>query len=200
MKTMGQPIKLIIKKGAVRKDGTSLIFLQYCHTAEQRILLSTDVPIPANYWNKKTGRIADNLPSQFGNVNELQLSIIAKLRKAEDMVAYAVKKRNACPMQFLKDNFPLEENWRIEQMSDTTKCLDVYFNIDDYVNSKRTTVKQCTINVINAMKAHLISFETFRKEPITFDSFDVHFYEDFVKFLTYDIVQLRRKDVIKGLK
>ncbi|MBK6992476.1 MAG: hypothetical protein IPH34_11895 [Chitinophagaceae bacterium] len=31
------------------------MFLQYCHSAEQRILLSTDIPIPQNYWNKKTG-------------------------------------------------------------------------------------------------------------------------------------------------
>lgn len=38
---MGQPVKLIIKKRAVRKDGTALIFLQYCHNAEQRILVST---------------------------------------------------------------------------------------------------------------------------------------------------------------
>ena len=50
------------------------------------------------------------------------------------------------------------------------------------------------------MKAHLKSFENYRKDPITFDSFDVLFYEDFVKFLTYDIVQLRRKEIIKGLK
>lgn len=50
------------------------------------------------------------------------------------------------------------------------------------------------------MKAHLKSFESFRKEPITFDSFDMNFYEDFVKYLTYDIVQLRRKEVIKRLK
>jgi hypothetical protein len=28
----------------------------------------------------------------------------------------------------------------------------------------------------------------------------MNFYEDFVKYLTYDIVQLRRKEVIKGLK
>lgn len=40
---MGQPIKLIIKKGAVRKDGTAVIFLQYCYNSEQRILVSTDV-------------------------------------------------------------------------------------------------------------------------------------------------------------
>lgn len=68
------------------------------------------------------------------------------------------------------------------------------------VRSKQSTVKRCTVNVINAMKAHLMSFENHRKEPITFDSFDVHFYEDFVKHLTYDIVQLRRKSIIKGLK
>jgi hypothetical protein len=197
---MGQPIKLIIKKGAVRKDGTSLIFLQYCHSAEQRILLSTGIPIPANYWNKKTERIAENLPSQYGNVNELQTSLTKKLRKVEDMVEHSLKRRNTCPMQFLKNNFHLQENWRLGQMSDSEKNLDVYWNIDDYVRSKQSTVKRCTINVINAMKAHLMSFENHRKEPISFDSFDVHFYEDFVKYLTYDIVQLRRKAVIKGLK
>jgi integrase len=197
---MGQPIKLIIKKGAVRKDGTSLIFLQYCHSAEQRVLLSTDIPIPQNYWNRKTGRIADNLPPQYDNANELQISLTEKLRKAEDMVEYAVKKRNTCPMQFLKENFQLQKNWQLQQMSSEEKNLDIFWNIDDYINCKRSTVKQCTINVINAMKAHLQAFEIYRKEPITFDSFDVHFYEAFVKFLTYDIVQLRRKDVIKGLK
>lgn len=197
---MGQPIKLIIKKGAVRKDGTSLIFLQYCHTAEQRILLSTEVPIPPNYWNKKTRRITENLPSKYGNANELQLNITAKLRKAEDMVEYAIKKCNICPMQFLKENFFLQPNWKLEQMADSKKSLDIFWNIDDYVDSKRSTVKHCTINVINAMKAHLKSFESFRKEPITFDSFDMKFYEDFVKYLTYDIIHLRRKEIIKGLK
>ena len=103
-------------------------------------------------------------------------------------------------MKFLKENFLLQENWKLEQMSDGEKILDVYYHIDDYIKSKQSTVKHCTINVINAMKAHLKSFEYYRKEPVTFDSFDVHFYEEFVKYLTYDIPQLRRKDVIKGLK
>jgi hypothetical protein len=40
---MGQLIKLIIKKGTSLKDGTSFIFIQYSHSDEQRILLSTDV-------------------------------------------------------------------------------------------------------------------------------------------------------------
>ncbi len=197
---MGQPIKLITKKGAVRKDGTALIFLQYCHNAEQRVLLSTDIAIPPQFWSRKTNRIVDALPTQYGKVVELQTELTTKFRKAEDMVTYALNQRNTCPMKFLKDNFQLQENWKLEQMFDAEKNLNVYWNIDDYVNSKRSAVKQCTINVINAMKAHLMSFELFRKEPITFDSFDVNFYEDFVKFLTYDVVQARRKEILRGLK
>ncbi|HET7116953.1 MAG TPA: phage integrase SAM-like domain-containing protein [Hanamia sp.] len=197
---MRHPIKLIVRKGKVRNDGTALISLQYCYSAEQRVILSTGVGIPLQFWNRKTGRISKDLPSTYGDVQQLETVITEKLRKAEDMVTYALKQRDTCPMKFLKENFHLQENWKFEQMSDTEKNLDIYFNIDDYVKSKQSTVKHCTINVINAMKAHLKSFESFRKEPITFDSFDMNFYEAFVKFLTYDFVQLRRKEVIKGLR
>ena len=85
-------------------------------------------------------------------------------------------------------------------MGGQEKSLDVFYHIDDYVKGKEGNVKKCTINVINAMKAHLALFQAYRKEPITFDSFDAKFYEDFVKYLTYDIPQVRRKELIKGLK
>jgi hypothetical protein len=85
-------------------------------------------------------------------------------------------------------------------MNDAEKCLDVYYHIDEYAKSKEGSMKRCTINVINAMKSHLKSFEAYRKAPITFDSFDVNFYEEFIKFLTYEIPQMRRRKIIKGLK
>jgi len=197
---MRQPIKLIVRKGKVRSDGTSLISLQYCYSAEQRVVLSTGVGIPLQFWNRKTGRISKDLPSTYGDVQQLEAGITEKLRKDEDMVTYALTQRGTCPMKFLKENFYLQDNCKLEQMSDAKKNLDIYSNIDDYVKSKQSTVKHCTINVINAMKAHLKSFESFRRKPITFDSFDMNFYEEFVKFLTYDFVQLRRKEVIKGLR
>ncbi len=147
-------------------------------------MLSTGIGIPLQFWNRKTGRISKDLPVIYGNVQQIETNITEKLRKAEDMVTCALKQSNTCPMKFLKQNFHLQENWKLEQMCDSEKNLDVYCNIDDYVKSKQSTVKHCTINVINAMKAHLKSFELFRKEAITFDSFDVHFYEAFVKYLT----------------
>lgn len=50
------------------------------------------------------------------------------------------------------------------------------------------------------MKNHLLSFQEYRKKPITFESFDVAFYEQFVDYLVYEIPHSRRTDVIKGLK
>jgi hypothetical protein len=197
---MGQPIKLIIKKGAVRKDGTCLIFLQYCYSADERILVSTDVAIPPDYWNRKRGRISNSLPPQYGSVEVIQSTLTEKLRKAEDIVEYAFKKKNVCPMQFLKDNFHLPSHWKLEQMSHAEKNLNVFYHIDQYVKSKEGSVKRCTINVINAMKSHLKSFEAYRKMPITFDSFDVDFYEEFIKYLTYEMPQMRRRTIIRGLK
>ena len=197
---MRQPIKLIVRKGKVRNDGTTLISLQYCYSSEQRVVLSTGIRIPLQFWNRKTGRISKNLPVAYGNLQQLEKDITEKLRKAEDMVTYALKQRDMCPMKFLKENFHLQANWKLKQMSASDKNLDIYFTIDDYVKSKQSTVKHCTINVINAMKGHIKSFESFRKKSITFDSFDMNFYEEFVKYLTYDIVHSRRKEVIKGLK
>lgn len=197
---MSQPVKLIIKKGAIRKDGTTIIFLQYCHNSEERVLLNTEIAIPPQYWNKRLGRINENLPAEFGDVDSLKNILTQKLRKAEDMVSYAVKQRNTCPKKFLKDNFHLDGKWELKQMSHEKKSLDVFWNIADYANAKKGSVKKCTINVINAMKAHLKLFEIHRKEPITFDSFDVQFYEDFVYYLTYEIPQVRRKILIQGLK
>ncbi|HEY8689525.1 MAG TPA: hypothetical protein VIM07_09855 [Chitinophagaceae bacterium] len=56
------PIKLICKKRLMRRDGTSIIFIQYCHSLEKRTLLNSGIAIPPNYWNLKRLRINTDLP------------------------------------------------------------------------------------------------------------------------------------------
>jgi seryl-tRNA(Sec) selenium transferase len=75
------------------------------------------------------------LPLAFGNGQQLETGNTEKLRKAEYMVTYALKQRSTCPMKFLKENFQLHKNWKLEQMSDVEKNLDVYFHIDDYIKA-----------------------------------------------------------------
>jgi hypothetical protein len=196
---MRQPIKLILKKGKVRKDGTSTIFLQYCFSAQRRVLISTDIAIPASYWNRRTASISQQLPAEYGNVDALEIVLREKLRKAESMVDYAIRKTHSCPMRFLKRNFGLADSWILEQMDDSNKHQDVFYQLDQYIRDKTGLVQPATLTVIRSMKRHLTSFEAHLGCTITFDKIDAKFYEQFVRYLTYDIPLLRKCRITKGL-
>lgn len=197
---MRLPVKLIVKNGKLRQDGTKSISIQYCHTATKRTVIKTGINIPPQYWNKKTGRISAGLPPEFGKVEEIEGFLTTKLRKAEDMITHAKKLKTVCPMAFLKNNLHLSDEWQIDQMKEDRNELDVFYNIDKYIEERSTEVKPNTLDVIRQMRYHLKTFETYRQEPITFKSFDFDFYQKFIRFLTYNIPLRRRKLETKGLK
>lgn len=197
---MRQPIKLIIKNGKLRQNGTRLVSIQYCHSATKRVVIGTGIYIPPQYWNKKTGRISPALPLEYGSVDELENLLTTKLRKAEDMVTHAKRLKTVCPMSFLKGNLHLSDAWKIEHMKEDKNDLNVYTNIDKYIEERSTEVKPKTLDVMRQMKYHLECFQDYRDEPITFDSFDYAFYEAFIRYLTYEIPLRRKKIEVKGLK
>src|SRR5258708_4876782 len=196
---MRQPIKLIVKKGKLLTSGTRPIAIQYCHSVTKRAVVNTGYYIPPAFWNKKSGRISPDLPSQFGYVDQIEEALTLKLRKAEDMVKFA-KKKGVCPMKFLKVNLPLSDEWQMQQMTEEKKELGVYKHIQDYIDEKRLDVAPSTLNVIGMMKEHLKAYELYSGTKITFDSFDFNFYTAFIKFLTFDYTLTRKKEVVKGLR
>ena len=197
---MRQPIKLIIKKDKVRKDGTSLIFLQYCYSANKRILLGTDIGIPENYWNRKTCAILRGLPKEYGDVSNLEDLLREKLRQAEKLVDYALKQANTCPLRFLKKNFKQAGDYYLQQVGYDFQKLDVFYQIDQYIRDKYGMVQPSTLTTIRTMKKHLLCYQDYQKKAISFEAFNICFYEHFVKYLTFEVPLLRRNKLVKGLK
>lgn len=196
---MRQPIKLIIKNGDIRKDGTSLIYVQYCFSSQKRVLLSTNISIPADYWNKKAGSILTSLPSQFGDLKSLEADLREQLRRAEQIVDYAFH-NNTEPVRFLKRYFK-ERDISYQQHVDYNKDVkDVFYQIDLFINGKMSLVSKETIDIFRQMKNHLKAFQSQQKIKLTFDSFGVDFYQKLVKFLTYDYPVLRRNKPTEGLR
>jgi hypothetical protein len=70
--------------------------------------------------------------------------------------------------------------------------LDIYDQIDDYIRSKERKVCEDMPRIYRNMRDHLKSFQDFGGTPITFETLDLNFYEEFVDFLTYDYVQKSR--------
>ena len=204
------PIKPICTEKKIRKDGLSPIFLQYCYCATNRTLLNTGIYVPPQYWNKKQLCISKDLPLLFGEFSKLNLELIRLQRIAEDLISYAIRKNFPDKGSFVKTNFSasfdtasLKENLPKTSLNESVKNLsklNVYFQLDDYIKSKEKKVSIDTITVYKNVKSHLLAFEKFSKIKITFDSFDFSFYNDFVDYLTYEHIHMRRKVILTGLK
>jgi len=160
------PIKPICKKEWVSRDGTSVIFLQYCLNSEERVLVDTGVAIPPEYWNRKNNQISTCLPVEFGEVKDIEKQLSQKMRRAEDLVKYAITQSNISPTKFLKEKFstgfdPAKATVVLKKQEST----DVFYHIDEYLKSKEGKVKQCTLNVISAMKSIYYAFKLTVRKP-----------------------------------
>lgn len=204
------PIKPICRANKIRKDGTSLIFIQYCFSATKRTLLNTEIAIPVEYWNKKQSCISNKLPIAFGGHQQLNEELRRQIRIAEDLATYATKTGMPDKGMFVKNSFSpkLDTGTMIGNVQKSVEQvlvekrskLDIYYQFDEYIKSKERKVGKATLTVYGNVKSHLLAFEAFRKQKITFKSFDFGFYEDFVDYLTFEHVHLRRQTVITGLR
>ncbi|GEO11561.1 phage integrase SAM-like domain-containing protein [Segetibacter aerophilus] len=203
------PIKPICERKYIRRDSTSIIYVQYCYSSEDRTLLNTEIAIPPNYWNKKRLCISDNLPASFGNVEHLNNELDRIIRLVQDIVSYAVKNKIEEPGSFVKKTFRLDFAISTLNSPDTTSVIeaplkkkvnkDIYLQLDDYIKSKEKKVTKATLCVYRSMNAQLKAYEEYREKKITFESLDFEFYDSFVDFLTFDYVQRRRKTVLSHL-
>ena len=189
----------------MRRDGTSIIFLQNYHTGEKRTLLNSGIAIPTNFCNLKRRRINADLPACYGNAEALNGQLQHSIRIAEDILAFAAKKKMADPLRFLKRTFKpgfalshLEEKASEVELSKTNP--DLFFQIDDYILSKTPHVTPKMLHVFRNMKETMKAFKAYRTNPITFESFDFNFYEEFAEYMMYEHVHRRRKEVIKGFR
>lgn len=199
------PIKPICKKALMRRDGTSIIFIQYCHSLEKRTLLNTGIAVPPNYWNLKRLRINPDLPARYGNADVLNDQLRSSIRIAEDILNLAARKKIADPLSFLKKTFKPNLDLSLlagkaEEAEQPKINLDVFFQIEEYIKSKTKQVTPKMLNVYRNMRDTLKAFETYRKKNITFESLDYNFYEEFVEYMMYEHVQRRRKVLIKGFR
>jgi hypothetical protein len=183
---MGQPIKLIIKKGEVHKDGTNLIYVQYCFSSQKRVLLSTDISIPAKYWDKKKGSILTSLPPEYGESQSLEADLREKHRRAEQLVDYALHD-NTNPVHFLKRHFKEGSIQYPHPIDYANNSLEMIHQIDLWINGKISLIKEPSIKTLHQMKNHIKAYQRYKKIKITFDSIGLDFYQKLVKFLTYDI-------------
>ena len=66
------PIKPICSASKIRRDGTSLIFIQYCEMLTIRLYLIPELQFLRQFWNKKLNRVSDNLPTDIWQIRRIK--------------------------------------------------------------------------------------------------------------------------------
>ena len=203
------PLKAICDPKKARRDGTSLIYIQYCYTSENRTLLNTEIAIPAKHWNKRKLCISPDLPTTYGDYEHLNNELTRQHRLIEDLITQAQCAGIENILGFVKDTFtpslePTEQPIELPKPQSTyiskKKQPELFAQIDDYIKSKERKVCEKALATYKSMKDHLFAYQTFKKVNLSFNSFDYNFYEDFIEFLSFDYLQPRRKQPIYGLK
>ncbi len=204
------PIKPICRAKKPNRDGTAIIYLQYCYSQTNWTLLHTGISIPPVYWQAKQLCISNQLPSKYGDPIKLNLELVRLMRMAEDLIAHAVKNSIADKGKFVKQSFsPAFDVVSLgdkvkevvqQEVADKKTKLDIYYQFDEYITSKQKRVSRDTLTVYKNVKSHLLAFEKYRKQKINFSSLDFAFYEDFIDYLTFEHIHMRRQTVLSGLK
>ncbi len=138
--------------------------------------------------------------------DDLNYQLKKAFRIAKFLVIFSKKNEISNPSNFVKDNFSLDfDISSLQNIGKEIKKQDLipkenlYAQIDD-IQSKIKKVCKDMSRIYRNMKDHLLEFEAFRGQPITFECLNLTFYEEFVDFLLYEYVQRRRKEKIIGLK
>lgn len=204
------PIRVICRTNRVHPDGTCSIFIRYCCNATQKPLLSTGIKIMPQFWNTKYSLVYNHLPKAIADYQALNAEIFRLKRRAEDLVLQAIKENVQDKAAYVKKHYDMALNdspffpdikGKVKPQPIVQQdASDIYSEFDNYIASKARKVTKATLTVYNNVKLHLQAFEVFKKEKITFDSFDFNFYDDFVDYLTFEHVHHRRNTEVIGLR
>lgn len=193
------PLKVIVSKKP-RKNGTNVIYIQYCYSPTNRVLLRTGIAVPHEYWNQKRQVVSKNLPEEFGNYELLNTELSRMHKAIETIIVHGESIKHSNLGQYVKGIFTPEfhPNSLAEKGTHMMLELSFFAQIDDYIASQRKRVR--SVAVIKCMRDRLMEYQYHLRKKITFSMLDYNFYTGLVEFLTYDYIQRRRKVIEYGLK
>ncbi len=201
------PLKAICDARKARRDGTSLIYLQYCYSSEHRTLLNTEIAIPATCWNRKKSCITKSLPPEYGTAEHLNAELTRITRVAEDLISYAEKMNIPEIGIFVKETFKPNLVVNREHLSSLptpvahrSKTADFFGQLNDYIESKERKVTPKALATFHSLRTHLLAYQAFKSKTVTFEGLDFSFYAHFVDFLMFDYQLPRKKQPEYGLK
>ncbi|MDD2197346.1 MAG: tyrosine-type recombinase/integrase [Bacteroidales bacterium] len=177
-----------VKPGYNTKTGEIPIYIRYNYDRTKRTLIPIGYSIAHEYWDFKRNYIKKACP-EFNEINDEIISLTGRL---SNILTYA--KENLVEPTI---NFVLLELAKNREYDFKSKRVDLFEQLDKYIEEKTNRVTRDVIKDYNSLKKHLNGFKEHSSQPITFSALNSTFYDEFLDYLSYKV---KLKDGTIGLK
>jgi len=189
---MRRQFKRYIKPGFSNKT-TELVpvYIRYDYNRLRRSFINSGHSINAKlHWDVKKGMIKRSCTDYEKVIKDIE----NLENKISNILQYARDKQIDPTPEYLIDRL---QSFK-EILVDNNKQTEFFKSLDKFIEEREENgnVSSHAIRDYKSLRKHLINFEKHWRQPITFASLDVTFYEKFIHFLTYIAV---KPDGEKGL-
>lgn len=175
-------------RSTTEKDKETLIYLMFRYD-DKRLKITTEETVMPKYWNFKEQKVREvkSYP-KYIFVND-------RLRKITNTIETTYRLLQNKGVEPTVNELKKEYIFQLTGIN-PRKAPEFWNEYEKFIESEVGRVVNDVIKDYNSLKKHLKGFEKHSKEPITFSSFNFAFYQEFVKYLTYDAVKPNKE---KGL-
>lgn len=174
-------IKIVLKKGNLRGDGTAPIYIEYLLDRKTRTLFNTGKNVSPQEWNAVKGEVKRSHPEH----QELNQYVNGLRRKVETIADEAVLRGEVPTIDLVKS--------RYEKDSGKSAQLNLNTLLDEWISSRIDAVTKDVIKDYKSLRKHLNGYSDTRNRKLSLLDINDRFYEDFVKYLENDVIHSKGK-------
>ena len=161
---------------SINKNGKQSIKLRYYENRSSRVQINVGIEVLGRYWNKEKSFLKNskNIENEYEKLSKFD-SLVKKIITPYKDNGKPLSKK-LFKLQFLNG----------EPSSLETVIKDLFSELDIYIEDKKSKVTKDVIKDYNTLKKHLLGYQEFSEEIITFKTFDFQFYAKWTDYLAYD--------------
>lgn len=185
--------KLIVKKKATKKDGTTPIYIQYSYSREKRTLLNTQKSIEPKNWNFDKGEIRRS----YSDANALNAYLQMLKTRITNIVDTAITEKTEPTVEYVKSKFDNEVLLKKPQgENESFQVLNLFQELERFIDVSSSRVTKGVVRQYKVLMKYLLQFRQDTGFDLNFDSIKYNFYLQFKEYLQYEY---KKVDGEKGL-
>jgi integrase len=169
------------------KNGEIPVYLRYNYNRVKRTFIPIHFSVRHEHWNFDKKWVKISCP-EYEKINNALIDIIARLG---NILTYAVNNEIDPTIDFVLMEFSKNKDY-----DSITKRLDLFAQLEKFIEEQKTKVVPDVIKDYKSLKKHLKGFADHSSQAITFKNLNIVFYNEFVDYLNYTAV---KKDGSIGL-